>query len=153
MCKQDLTTQIYLKKEDKFLMLYRNKKQNDLNAGKWIGVGGHIEDGETPLEAVKREVLEETGLKLKSAELKAKLLFVNDDYEEIIYQFISSDFDGDLIECDEGDLVWIPIDKIMSLPLWEGDKSFLPLLINNSPYFEMTLTYKNSELISVIKTL
>ena len=59
-----LTTLCYIEQDGKYLMLYRNKKENDINEGKWIGVGGRFEEGETPEECVLREVQEETGLTL-----------------------------------------------------------------------------------------
>lgn len=143
------SVQIYLEKDNKYLMLYRNKKKNDMNGGKWIGVGGKIENNETPLEAIIREVKEETGLTLNSADFRAILYFYYDDYFEIIYQFTSKDFSGELIECDEGTLSWVPINEVLSLPTWEGDKYFLKPLINNEPYFEITLVYKNDVLVKV----
>ncbi|MCQ2776638.1 MAG: 8-oxo-dGTP diphosphatase [Bacilli bacterium] len=119
-----------------------------MNGGKWIGVGGKIEPNETPLEGIIRELKEETGLDLKSAKLRAKLYFYNNDYGEVIYQYTSEDFEGELIDCDEGTLKWVPFDQIMFLPLWEGDKEFLPLLINEkTPYFEMDLIYKNDKFV------
>lgn len=145
------TVQIYLEKDNKYLMLYRNKKKNDMNGGKWIGVGGHVEQGETPLEAVKREVKEETGLTLKSAIYRAIINFVNDDYVEIIYQYTSSDFTGEVIDCDEGELHWINKSEVLSLPTWEGDKYFLKPLIENEPFFEIEIVYKNNKLISANK--
>ena len=145
------TVQIYLEKDGKYLMLYRNKKKNDMNEGKWLGVGGHIEFGETPFQAVVREVKEETGLDLKSAEYRCVINFVNDDYDEIIYQYTSSDFSGEVIECNEGELKWIPKEEVLSLPMWEGDKYFLAPLINNEPFFEITIVYKNNKLVLVDK--
>ena len=145
------TVQIYLEKDNQYLMLYRNKKKNDMNQGKWLGVGGHVEDGETPFQAVVREVKEETGLTLKSAEYRAIINFVNDDYVEIIYQYTSSDFTGEVIDCNEGELKWFPKDEVMSLPMWEGDKYFLDPLIKNEPFFEITIVYQNNKLVSVNK--
>ena len=145
------TVQIYLEKDNQYLMLYRNKKKNDMNQGKWLGVGGHIEEGETPFQAVVREVKEETGLTLKSAEYRAIINFVNDDYVEIIYQYTSSDFTGEVIDCNEGELKWFPKDEVMSLPMWEGDKYFLDPLIKNEPFFEITIVYQNNKLVSVNK--
>ena len=145
------TVQIYLEKDGKYLMLYRNKKKNDMNEGKWLGVGGHVELGETPFQAVVREVKEETGLDLKSAEYRCVINFFNDDYDEIIYQYTSSDFSGEVIECNEGELKWIPKEEILSLPMWEGDKYFLAPLINNEPFFEITIVYKNNKLVLVDK--
>ena len=145
------TVQIYLEKDNKYLMLYRNKKKNDMNQGKWLGVGGHIEEGETPLQAIIRETKEETGLDLKSAEYRAIINFVNDDYVEIIYQYTSSDFTGEVIDCDEGELRWFDKSEVLSLPMWEGDKYFLNPLIKNEPFFEITIKYKNNKLILVDK--
>lgn len=144
-----LTTQIYLEKDNKYLMLLRNKKEHDINEGKWIGVGGHMEKGETPLECVIREVKEETGLTLNSALLRAKIYFTSDDYDELIYQYTSSDFSGEVIECNEGVLKWVPIKDVLSLPTWEGDKYFLEPIINNEDYFEISLVYKNNKLVAV----
>ena len=61
-----ITTLCYIENDDKYLMLHRVKKQNDINKGKWIGVGGHTEDQESPEECLLREVKEETGLTLIS---------------------------------------------------------------------------------------
>ena len=60
--KSPLTTLCYMEKDGKYLMLYRNKKENDVNEGKWIGIGGHFEEGESPDECLLREVYEETDL-------------------------------------------------------------------------------------------
>ena len=121
------------------------------NAGFFCLPGGHVELGETPFQAVVREVKEETGLDLKSAEYRCVINFVNDDYDEIIYQYTSSDFSGEVIECNEGELKWIPKEEVLSLPMWEGDKYFLAPLINNEPFFEITIVYKNNKLLLVDK--
>ena len=145
------TVQIYLEKDNKYLMLYRNKKKNDMNQGKWLGVGGHVEAGETPYQSIVRETKEETGLDLKSAEYRAIINFVNDDYVEIIYQYTSSDFTGEVIDCNEGELRWVDKSEVLSLPMWEGDKYFLDPLIKNEPFFEITIVYKNNKLVLVNK--
>ena len=147
------TVLIYLEKDNKYLMMFRNKKQHDPNFGKYIGVGGRIEEDETKGQALVREVREETSLILKSYNYRAKLLFVNDNYREIIHLFTSKDFIGELREnCDEGDLSWVDKNKIFDLILWEGDKAFLDLMENSDDYFEMTLTYKNDKLVSTLRT-
>ncbi len=148
------TVLIYLEKDNKYLMMFRNKKQNDPNKGKYIGIGGRIEDNETKGQALVREVREETSLILKSYKYRAKLLFINDTYKETIHLFVSSDFVGEVKEdCDEGDLSWIDKNKILDLPLWEGDKAFLEIMENTEDYFEMTLKYANDKLISVSRTV
>ena len=140
---------IYLKKDDCYLLLFRNKKKNDINEGKWIGVGGHREANETIDECAIREVKEETGLDVHSLSCSGEVLFVDENLKIMMYIYEITDFSGELIECNEGDLKWIPIKDIYNYPMWEGDKAFLSKLINHGPYFKMTLTYRNNELISV----
>ena len=148
------TVLIYLEKDNKYLMMFRNKKLNDMNKGKYIGVGGHIEEDETKGQALVREVAEETSLILKSYTYRAKLTFVNDDYSEIMHLYTSNDFTGIVNEnCNEGDLIWVDKDKLEELPLWEGDKAFLKVMNDSDDYFEMTLKYKSNELVSVERTL
>ena len=107
------TTLCYIEKNDKYLMLYRNKKENDLNEGKWIGVGGKFEEKESPEECLVREVKEETGLTLTKYKLRCLVTFVSDKWEtEHMYVFTASEFEGKLKECNEGTLQWIDKDKI-----------------------------------------
>lgn len=142
----EATTLCYIEKEEKYLMLYRNKRNNDINKGKWIGVGGHLLKGESPEDCLKREVLEETGLTLKSFQHRGTLYFEIDDLKEVSYLFTATPNDGKLLLCDEGELSWIPKKDILKLSLWEGDYLFLNKLLNNEAYFEMKLIYKNDKL-------
>ena len=142
------TTLCYIEKDDNVLMLYRNKKRMDINGGKWIGVGGHVEENETPDECIIREVKEETGLTLLDFKLVGKIIFYIDDLVEECYLYRSFNFIGELIECSEGDLMWKPKNKIFDLNLWEGDYLFLTRMFKNDDYFEMELHYKNDKLIS-----
>ena len=145
------TVLCYIEKDNKYLMLYRNKKNNDLNEGKWLGIGGHIEKGESIEQALLREVKEETGLTLLSYKKRGYIKFVNDDYEEEMYLFTGSSFEGSLIDCVEGELHWIDKDKIFELSLWEGDIYFLKPLINGEEYFSIDLIYSKDKLISYRK--
>lgn len=142
------TVLCYIKQNESFLMLFRNKKENDVNMGKWIGVGGHLEENETIIEALYREVKEETGLTLKDHYLHGEIYFQENDFKETMYLFSSSSFTGELIDCDEGILKWIPINDLKQLPMWEGDYLFLDKLLNNDPYFKMKLIYKNGHLVA-----
>ena len=142
------TTMIYLRKDDCYLLLFRNKKKNDINEGKWIGVGGHRESNETIDECAIREVKEETGLDVHSLSCSGEVLFVDENLKMMMYIYEITDFSGTLIECNEGDLKWIPIKDIYNYPMWEGDKLFLPKVINHEPYFKMVLTYSCDKLIS-----
>ena len=139
------TTLCYLEKDNKYLMLYRNKKQKDINNGKWIGLGGHIEANETKEECIKREVLEESGYTINSLVYCGEIHFFYNNIEEVTYLFKSFDFTGEEIECNEGILKWIDKDEILNLPLWSGDKIFLKLIQNeiNNP-FRLDLKYDES---------
>ena len=144
-----IATLCYLEKDNKYLMLYRNKKKIDINKGKWIGVGRKLETGETPKQCLIREVQEETGYKLNSYKYRGLVIFnYNEDEPLFMYVYTSSDFAGMEKECDEGDLKWIPKNEILDLELWEGDKIFLKLLFKNTPFFYLTLNYENDDLLS-----
>ena len=142
------TTLCYIEKENKYLMLHRTKKENDVNHDKWIGVGGKFEPGETPEECVLREVQEETGLTLLKYRYRGLLTFHADGWEdEYIHLYTADAFEGELIECDEGTLEWVPKDKIEELPLWEGDKIFLRLLAEEERIFSLKLRYEGDTLV------
>ena len=142
------TTLCYIKKEGSWLLLFRNKKENDLNEGKWIGVGGKCEPGETPEQCVRRETLEETGLTLGKVCCRGVVHFRSDTWEdEEMYLYTSEEFSGELDEnCAEGTLAWIPEDQVMSLPIWEGDRLFLPELLEGAAAIEMTVVYEGDRL-------
>ncbi|WP_073508289.1 NUDIX hydrolase [Streptobacillus notomytis] len=147
-----LYTVCYLIRDDKFLMLYRNKKEVDINKGKWVGVGGKIEFGESPHESVKREVKEETGYTLNECILRGMLIFIYNGITEYIYVFTSEDFSGEMIECDEGELEYIHKYEILDLNIWEGDEYFLKELIDDKKdFFVYRMEYENDKLIDVKK--
>ena len=136
------STLCHIEKDGKYLMLHRVKKQNDLNHDKWVAVGGKFEDKESPEEANAREVFEETGLTLKNVRYCGIVTFVSDEWEtEYMHLFHTTDFSGELIECNEGDLCWVDIKEIYNLPIWEGDKIFLRLLEEKVPFFSLKLEY------------
>ena len=143
------TTVVYLKRDDNYLLLYRNKKKNDINHAKWIGVGGRKEANETIDECAIRETKEETGFDIHSLKCAGEVLFIDDDLYMMMYVYEVTDFSGSQIDCDEGELRWIPIKDIYDYPMWEGDKAFLPKLINHESYFKMTLRYLHGELMSI----
>lgn len=138
------TTLCYIEQDDKYLMLHRTKKEGDLNKDKWIGVGGKLESGESPEDCLYREVKEETGLTLKSHAFRGIVTFVYGDITEYMYLYTSREFEGDLLDCDEGELVWIPRDEVVKLPIWEGDKVFLRLLKEDHPFFSLKLVYDDN---------
>ena len=143
-----LTTLCYIEKDNKYLMLHRVKKVNDENHDKWIGVGGKFEEGETPEECLLREVKEETGLTLTEYRFRGIVSFISDSYEnEYMHLFTATAYEGDMIECDEGELVWIPKSDLDKLKLWEGDKIFFKLLDEDTGFFTLKLSYAGDELV------
>lgn len=142
------TTLCYIEKDNKYLMLHRTKKENDLNEGKWIGVGGKFKPNETPEECLLREVKEETDLTLTSYRLRAVITFVSDKWEtEYMYLFTADAFTGEIGSCNEGDLEWVDKDKILDLPTWEGDRIFLEKLLDNAGFFTVKVVYEGDKLV------
>ena len=131
-------------------MLHRVKKDSDPNKGKWVGIGGKVEPGETVEQCLVREVFEETGLILDSYSYRGVVDFVSDIYpEEMMHLFTASvSSPGPLGECREGELAWVDIDKISSLPMWEGDSVFIDLIKRNEPFFNLRLVYSSDSLVS-----
>lgn len=145
------TTLCYIEKDDCYLMLLRNKEKDDINHNKWLGIGGHIEINETPEECMIREANEETGLSLLNINKRGTIYFHSGDLHEKMHLFTCNSFVGNLIECDEGTLKWIPIKEVPNLNLWEGDKVFLKELVSNDNYFEMSFYYDGDILKKVEK--
>ena len=145
------STLCYLERGDEYLMLHRVKKKNDLNHDKWIGVGGKCEEGESPEDCVLRETREETGLTLTDYRYRGLVTFVSDQAPtEYMHLFTASAWTGVPHECDEGELAWIEKDKLLSLPLWEGDKIFLRLLDAGEPFFSLKLRYQGDRLVQAV---
>ena len=143
------TVLCYIEREDSFLMLYRNRKKNDPNAGKYIGVGGKFEENESPDECLLREVREETGYTLTSYRFRGIVTFVCPPYEtEQMFLYTADGYEGVLTDCDEGELRWVSKKDLPDLPQWEGDRLFLELLRNDAPPFSMKLTYEGNTLVS-----
>ena len=142
------STLCYIERDGKYLMLHRVKKKNDVNHDKWIGIGGKFEDKESPYDCVKREAYEETGLRLIKPQYRGIITFAPDNWEtEQMHLFVCTDFDGELIDCDEGTLEWVDKDKICDLPIWEGDKIFLELIKDACPFFSLKLEYEGDTLV------
>lgn len=142
-----LATLCYLRRDGRTLMLHRVKKANDVHEGKWNGLGGKLEPGESPEDCVIREIREEAGLKIKSPVLKGVLTFPDfaNGEDWYVFVFTASKFTGRLIDSPEGDLKWIPDRGLLKLNLWEGDRVFLPLLRRRG-HFSGKFHYRNGRL-------
>lgn len=143
------TVLAYIEKGNKYLLLFRNKKKNDINQGKWIGVGGHIEEGETPEQALIREIKEETGFDVINYSKRGIVYFYNNDFSEIMHLYVVKEYSGEMKECDEGILQFVDKGRMFDLPMWEGDQYFLRYLLDDEPYFELELFYNGDTLTSV----
>lgn len=141
------TTLCYIEKDGCYLLLHRVKKKNDLNQDKWVGIGGKFEENESPEECLLREVREETGLTLTDYRYCGIVTFVSDRWEgEYMHLFHATGFTGELIDCDEGVLEWIPKERFAALPQWEGDLLFLDRMEHHAPFFSMKLRYEGDKL-------
>jgi len=142
-----LTTLCYLKDSGKTLMMHRIKKKHDVHQGKWNGLGGKFNPGENPEECALREIKEESGLTPKKLILKGVLTFPQfkppDDW--YVFLFIGMGFIGTLTDSSEGTLEWVPDEKILDRPLWDGDRIFIPWL-NQERFFSGKFVYKHKEL-------
>lgn len=142
-----LATLCYIKDNGKTLMIYRNKKPNDIHAGKWNGLGGKFEPGESPEECVAREVLEESGLQIHKPRLYGPLMFPSfkgDDW--YVFVFTAREFSGELtINSPEGRLEWIPDEQLTSLNSWESDQIFFPWL-DKENFFSAKFIYQGDEM-------
>lgn len=148
-----MTTLCYLEKDGRYLMLHRVKKKNDENHDKWIGVGGHFEENESPEDCMKREIFEETGFTPTKWRYRGVVTFVSDVYPtEEMHLFTVTEWNGEQKECDEGVLEWIEKPRLLSLPMWEGDKIFLSLIDSeDTPFFRLKLVYEGEKLVESIK--
>ena len=149
--KSKLTTLCYIEKDEKYLMLHRVLKKNDINKDKWIGVGGHFEKGESPEDCLLREVKEDTGLTLTSYRFRGLITFTfssqgRETDTEYMCLYTANGYEGELISCSEGNLEWVNKKDIFSLKLWEGDKIFFRLLQEERQFFSLKLVYQDDEL-------
>lgn len=151
--KSNLTTLCYIEHNDCYLMMHRISKKNDINQGKWIGVGGHFEANESPEDCLIREVKEETGLTLTSYRLRGIITFISNNWGcEYMHLYTADGFEGSpdpeqMATCNEGILKWIPKSEIYDLNLWEGDRIFLKLLMETDNFFSLKLEYDGDDLI------
>lgn len=137
-----LTTLCYIENDEQYLMLHRTKKKNDLNEGKWIGVGGKFEKDESPEECLLREVREETGYTLTSWRYRGIVTFISGRAEsEYMHLFTADGFSGEQTECNEGELKWISKADVPELNVWPGDRIFLKLLLEREDFFSLKLVY------------
>ena len=152
--RSKLTTLCYMEREGEWLMLHRVSKKNDVNKDKWIGIGGHFEENESPEECLLREVKEETGLTLTSWHFRGLVTFrsTGGPVEDMEYMclYTADGFEGEMTDCNEGTLEWVKKEAVYGLNIWEGDKIFFRLLNENAPFFSLKLTYEGDRLTEAV---
>ena len=149
--RSKLTTLCYIEKGDSYLMLHRVSKKHDVNKDKWIGIGGHFEENESPEECLLREAKEETGLTLTSWKFRGIVTFISEGWNtEYMCLYTADGYEGEIIPCNEGVLEWIRKEDLLKMKLWEGDKIFLKLLQENAPFFSLKLAYKGDVLTEAV---
>ena len=149
--RSKLTTLCYIEKGDSYLMLHRVSKKHDVNKDKWIGIGGHFEENESPEECLLREAKEETGLTLTSWKFRGIVTFISEGWNtEYMCLYTADGYEGEIIPCNEGVLEWIRKEDLLKLNLWEGDKIFLKLFQENAPFFSLKLAYKGDVLTEAV---
>ena len=146
------TTLCYIERDGCYLMMHRIRKENDVNRDKWIGIGGKFESGESPEDCILRETREETGLLLTDFRYRGIVTFVLEGETEYMHLFDAHGFEGELLtDCEEGVLEWIAKEKLLALPMWEGDRIFLRLLDTDCPFFSLKLVYnKEGKLLEAV---
>lgn len=149
-----LSTLAYVRRGGETLMLRRRaageavKPVSSIRAqgqtGRWNGLGGKFEPGESPEACLRREVLEESGLKVERAALKGFITFPNFDGEDdwYVFVYVVTRFSGEPVASEEGDLHWVPTADLAELPLWDGDHHFLPWL-DQDGIFSATFWYSD----------
>ena len=143
---EKLSTLCYIEQDGKYLMLHRTVKKNDVNKDKWIGVGGHFEQDESPEECLLREVWEETGYTLTSYRYRGIVTFISGTgVTEYMSLFTADGFTGEPIPCNEGELEWVDKEEVLKLNIWEGDKIFFRLLDETEAFFSLKLVYDGKD--------
>ena len=122
---------------DKVLLIHRNKRDSDQHLGKYNGLGGKLDPLEDVVAGLRREIREEAGIEIAGIELRGTVSwpgFGKEGEDWLGFVFRIRSYTGEPhTENPEGTLEWVAVDRILDLPLWEGDRFFLPLVFNDDP--------------------
>lgn len=132
----------------KVLMVHRNARPGDQHLGKYNGLGGKLEPDEDVMAGMRREIREEAGIECVSMSLRGTISwpgFGKHGEDWLGFVFMVEAWTGEVpARNEEGDLAWVPIDALADLPLWEGDRHFLPLVFDGDPRpFHGVMPYKD----------
>ncbi|MBV2209971.1 MAG: 8-oxo-dGTP diphosphatase [Thermomonas sp.] len=135
----------------KVLMIHRNARPDDLHLGKYNGLGGKMEPNEDVLACMKREIREEAGVECTSLTLRGTLSwpgFGKQGEDWLGFIFIIDNYTGTPLKKNpEGTLEWVERDRLLDLPLWDGDRLFVPLVFDNDPrIFHGVMPYRDGKM-------
>jgi 8-oxo-dGTP diphosphatase len=151
LAKSNQTTLCYIERDGQYLMMHRVKKEHDINKDKWVGIGGHFEQDESPEECLLRETREETGLTLTDYRLRGVITFISDKWQtEYMFLYTATGYEGEIGDCNEGTLEWIDRTDVYDLPIWAGDRIFFRLLEWRQDFFSLKLRYVGEQLTEVM---
>lgn len=130
------------------LMIHRNRRPDDLHQGKYNGLGGKLQRGEDAVAGMQREIREEAGIECLSLRLRGTMNwpgFGKQGEDWFCFLFVIDRWTGKVrTECPEGVLEWVEVERIATLPLWEGDYLFLPLVFGpHAGTFHGVMPYAN----------
>ena len=135
------------------LMIHRNIKIGDHHLGKYNGLGGKLEPREDIVSGMKREIGEEAGVEVTSLHLRGSVNwpgFGKHGEDWLGFVFLVTDYSGVAqTENAEGTLEWVPVGRILDLPLWDGDRHFLPMVFDDDPRpFHGVMPYRDGKMVS-----
>lgn len=132
----------------KILMVHRISRRSDDQFGKFNGLGGRVEPNEDVASAMMREIFEESGLTCTRMSLRGTINWTGfgpNGEDWLGFVFLIEAFEGEAkTENEEGPLEWVDIERIPTLPMWEGDRHFMPLVFDGDPRpFHGYMPYEN----------
>ncbi len=135
------------------LMIHRNARENDHHLGKYNGLGGKLEPNEDVASGMRREIREEAGIECEELALRGTISwpgFGKGGEDWLGFIFVISAYEGEpLARNHEGELEWVPVERILDLPLWPGDRYFLPLIFGDDPrQFHGVMPYRDGQPVS-----
>ncbi len=138
---------------DKVLMIHRNARPGDHHLGKYNGLGGKLEADEDVMTGMRREIREEAGIECTAMHLRGTISwpgFGKHGEDWLGFLFLIARFEGEPMASNaEGTLEWVERSRLMSLPMWEGDRQFLPLVFDEDPRpFHGVMPYRDGRMVS-----
>jgi 8-oxo-dGTP diphosphatase len=135
------------------LMVHRNARQSDQHLGKYNGLGGKLESHEDVAAGMQREISEEAGIECTEMSLRGTISwpgFGKQGEDWFAFVFLVTRYRGQpFARNEEGDLEWIDLTGFDRLPLWEGDRNFLPLVFDTDPRpFHGHMPYREGRMLS-----